>query len=503
MGWQIGIYNPNRSTLLRTLTPEAPGGLDAGFEWQRGPHGDCINLQLAGRNDTLGIPPRAVVTLTVDGVPQFHGVVPDAPSLGSQDAETVLVAGGVEALRVTLMDGTVYRNQGVYSIARDILSRLCPPALAYDATQIGDGSGTDAGPTLDTFYSPTAPLAPNGQQKGVLQALAESAKVPWGVDAQGRVFLGRPAAAPLAVAYAGQPWRRLPSQGREAVTEVVLRIVSAPSAGSLNASTIVGETEGRPYLPATISATATHPAHGTYNAQRSLESPPGVGLTTETTAGTITGVQMDTAPAVDGDPATGTTATGPRPGIVIANTTDRVIGLRLRYKFAPVDGAFGVVVIGHTTADVAYQSSVSWGLPESPGTREMVFIAPPSAEVVLGGWVFSQAQAYVIGPDGSTDPADFVVYDMALIVVNEAAAQRTAESYLQVPYASPAELTLPGLIPPSPTVSVTGSPDGDVTADAGLYVYKISAGDGRQTLVRLGSTGQDQTVRALKWAVRQ
>lgn len=498
MGWEVKVYSPNRSTLLRTLTPEAPGGLDAGTEWQLDPHGGTANLQLFGRNDTLGIPPRAVVTLTVDGVPQFHGIVPDAPSLGSPDAETVLVAGGVEALRVTLMDGAVYRNQGVYQIARDILSRLCPPALVYDATQIGDGSGTDAGPVLDTFYSPTAPLAPDGSQKGVLQALAESAKVPWGVDAQGRVFLGRPAAAPLAVAYAGQPWRRLPSQGREAVTEAVLRVVSAPSVPD-------GGSARYAFVPATIATVATHATHSTLRAQRAVEPPAGVGLIAQSVpAGTSLSSDYDGTPVMDDSSATYVTVdlTNTQRGLGVYSAPGRIVGVEFDYalpstqesppdpfgwsmNFATLDGtAFGV-------------------LPVTTGIRTMRVILPPGAGLgaLPGSWTadFRIGALLAVSPTPSTV---LYVYRVRFLVIDEAAALRTAESYLQVPYASPAELTLPGLIPPSPTVSVTGSPDGDVTADAGLYVYKIAGNDGRQTLVRLGSTGQDQTVRALKWAVR-
>ena len=152
MTWNLKVWSPNRATLLHEWAPTNPGGLDADtFSWQLDPHGNCVNLQLNGRNDTLGIPPRGVVTLTVAGAAKFWGIAPDVPSAGSPDAEAVIVAGGSEALRVTLMDGTVYRNQGVYTIARDILARLCPPALVYDPTQIGDGSGTDTGPILDTF----------------------------------------------------------------------------------------------------------------------------------------------------------------------------------------------------------------------------------------------------------------------------------------------------------------------------------------------------------------
>lgn len=491
MGWEVKIYNPNRSTLLRTLTPEVPGGLDAGFEWQLDPHAGTANLQLNGRNDTLGIPPRAVVTLIVDGAPWFWGVVPDAPSLGSQDAETVLVAGGVEALRVTLMDGTVYRNQGVYSIARDILSRLCPPALVYSATQIGDGSGTDAGPVLDTYYAPTATLS------DVLKALSESAKVPWGVDALGRPFLGRPAAAPLAVAYAGQPWRRLPSQGREAVTQAVLRIVSAPSLPD-------GAQASYAFAPETVTAVATHPTHAELRAQRAVEPPPGVGLVgLSVPVGASPSSSYDPAPVIDDDSGTYVTIdiTNVQRGLGVRSVVARVVGVEFDYAL-PATQDSPIDPFGWTFGYLGAAGGITSGiLPVSNSIRRVRVILPPDTPApATWGADFTIGAMLAMIPTPSTR---LYVYRVRFLVIDEAAALRTAESYLQVPYASPAEITLPGLIPPSPTVSATGSPDGDVTADAGLYVYRIGGPDGRQTLVRLGSTGQDQTVRALKWAVRQ
>lgn len=203
MPWELNVWNPNKTALLRTFTHLAPGGLLGGFRWQASRHGDMGNLELSCRNDVQLIPPRAVLALEVDGNPAHYGIAPDVPSLASPDAETLLVLGGREALRTALMDGKVYREVGVFHIVRDVLARLCPAALTYDPLLIGNGSGTDAGPTLDLYYAPTADLVT------VLDALAASAAPAWGVDAQGRVFFGRPPAALLSVPYTGQPWRRL------------------------------------------------------------------------------------------------------------------------------------------------------------------------------------------------------------------------------------------------------------------------------------------------------
>lgn len=492
MGWEVKIYNQNRSVLLRTLTPQTPGGLDGDLEWQLQPNGDTVNLQLNGRNDTLGIPPRGVVTLAVDGDPQFWGIAPDVPSLESPDAEAVIVAGGSEALRVTLMDGAVYRSQGVYVIARDILSRLCPPALIYDPAQIGNGSGTDAGPTLDTFYSPTAPLT------DVLKALAASAQTTWGVDVRGRVFLGRPNLPGLAVAYTGQPWKRLPTQGRETVTRAVLRLVSAPSLPDGASATW---TYG---VPATVVTVATHPDHASYQASRAYEPPEGVGLIVPAVpAGAAPRSDYPATAVMDDDPSTSVTVdlTNVQRLLIVQAAAARIVGVEFEYtqpnvQDAPTD-AFGWSM---SMGNVGFDAFARGKLPASNSRRTVRIILPPEPGMT-GPW----NAEFVIGAQLGVVPnstAILVIYRVRFLVVDEAAASRVAETFLQVPFASPAELTLPGLTAPAPTVTVTGSPDGTVSGPAGLFVYQISAADGRQTLVRLGTTGQDQTVRALKWAVQ-
>lgn len=320
----------------------------------------------------------------------------------------------------------------------------------------------------------------------------------------------RPAdATPLTVPYAGQRWQRLRVQGADACTQAVLRVISAPGEGAMNTITTINEERGVSYLPGTVTVTATSADHPLYQIAQSVEAPAGISLVRDSHEGTATGFQMDTAPALDSDPATGTTATGPRPGIVVLNDTERVIGLRLRYKFAPVEGAFGVVLVQHlgpldmTGTVTTVQSAVSFGLPESVSTRDLICVAPPSAEVMAAGWVASQVQVYTLAPDGATAPAEFTVYDLSLLVVDDEAAQRVAESYLQPPYYQPTEVELSGLVPPRPLLTVTDSPDGTVMGETGAWEYQYTLDQYGVTLARLGSDGQDDEARAIKLAIRR
>ncbi|WP_019008988.1 hypothetical protein [Deinococcus aquatilis] len=492
--WNLNIWPPNKSGPPKQLTHLAPGGLEGGFRWQLANNGNTVQLEFTGRNDQMTLPPRAVISLEVDGNPAYYGIVPDPPSGDSPDAEGVQVAGGEEALRLTLMDGKVYRDMGVYQIARDILSRLCPPSLTYLPSLIGDGSGTDIGPSLGTYYAPTSTL------QEVLVSLAKSAGKTWGVDAQGRVFLGIPQTAALNVAYAGQPWRRLQVQGRETVTQAVLRVATSQAVEGVSDPYVTYSPAG---VPKTITAIATDANHSLYRAQKAFEPPEGVGLLLAqlpalgTPAG---GNYVDPAGAMDTDPGTWSEITlGPSQlGVEVASAVGRPVGVELLYSLpevADMPDTFRLLVQTGTGAILLAS------LPTTSDVRTARVILPPDANTgdtwtakVLAG----ANAAFSVGT-----PGVLRVYMVRFLFVDEARANTVAASFLQTPFASPTEITLNYLAPPTETVSITGSPDGTVTGPTGLFEYEHTPANVRTTKVRLGSTGSNELVRALRWAVRQ
>ncbi|MHA0041501.1 hypothetical protein [Deinococcus sp. PEB2-63] len=494
MPWTLEIWNPTRTQRLKTLSSDTVTELDGGFRWQLDQYGDCRQWEATGRNDRLGIPPRAVIRFVVDGTPWFHGVIVDPPSVTSPDAEALTALGGREILAAALMDGTAYRNRGVYQIARDILSRLCPPALTYDATQIGDGSGTDTGPGLDTFYSPTATLA------DVMDALAKAAGVPWGVDVLGRPFLGRPASAPLVVPYEGQPWRRLTVQGREACTQAVLRVVSAPS-GLENVPlwNVVGGVV-TPYLPRTVTVAATHADHGTYQARQAHDVPDGVSVLANATpnipAGDGTQNLTNPSAAIDGNPSTYASGSGStwraQYSLTDASTTI-VLGFRITYGLALGDARVELRVRSESALDGVNRNTVvaTTTLDGADVPVSRTIILPQDAR--HGAWQAFDVQLRTYGA------STINIHEVAFIVLDTQAAQRVAEGYLQTPYASPAEIALDRLVPPTATVTVTGSPDGNVTGPAAQFEYTHLPLQPRRTVVKLGATGQSAAARELRF----
>lgn len=495
LSYQLNIWAANKPAgMPRIITNATSGGVDGGFKWQLTPQGGTIQLQFNGRNDRMQIPPRSVVQLLIDAQPAFYGIVPDPPSGGSPDSETVTVLGGKEALKGVLSDGTVYSG-GIYPMVRDLLSRLLPPSLTYDPALIGDGSGTDAGPSLSTFYKPFQPLTE------VLDALAQSAGVSWDVDVQGRVFFGRPQPAALTVGYAGQPWRRLQVQGRETVTRSVVRIVSGTSVPQ-GARVLHGSSGTGQYLPRTITAAAEAPEHALYRMESVRDVPAGVSVLTPATpsfegsSGTLT-----PEAAADGDLNTyASLRIGYGDALVYDIPEGLVVGIQVRYALllgdqrqSPFDVSFLLSHNGDLVMD--------WQVEDTQNVVTATAIVPPDA---TGSNPNSPTwhTRLVIQTAVSTSPLAspvFQLYDVRMLTVDDVAAQRLAASYLQLPYSSPAELTLPYLASPTPSLTVTGSPDGTLTGETSLWEYEHSADNARTTRIKLGSSGQADTARAIKF----
>lgn len=503
MAWELEFWNPTRTTLLRTLRSETSIEVDEGFTWQLDPNGNCRQWKTKIRNDQLDVPPRAVVVFRVNGTPRFFGVAVDPPSVNSPDSEDLVALGGRELLRVALLDGRVYAG-GVFAMVRDILARLCPGALTYSATLIGNGTGTDAGPSLDTFYKPHASLA------DALDELAKSAQVNWGVDVQGRVFFGRPAAPPLTVLFDTQDWRRLRVQGRETVTRASVRVISsvggliegAPGWNYVNGKSV-------PYLPKTVTRTAEHAEHPTYKASVALDAPEGVALVKTVKPPAPASEVVNAAATVDDDLTTfgvlqKTSGFGASWRISAGEGKGQVIGARLTYQLTQAEGGAGI----RLTVEQNSVSSANWrdsaiatlDLPagDSSTTNTVTLLLPPDAR--HGAFQFFKIE---LGHKKLNDANTTLrIHDVTFLVVDEDAALNVARGALYVPYSAPAEITLGELRDPSPTVTVLGSPQGDVTGPAALFDYAHLPGRPLTTIVKIGAGGQSETAREVQWMVK-
>lgn len=491
MAWELSVWPANKSGAPTvTRNTDAVRGIDDGFEWQLTPYGGTVQLRVAALGARLRLPPLGIVKFTVNGEPAFYGQVPDPSHQKQQDVEEQLVLGGREVLRRALMDGKAYRDQGVFAIVRDLLGRLCPPGVTYDPALIGNGSGTDAGPSLSTYYAPTSDLAT------ALDTLAKAAGVQWDVDVQGRVFFGRPQPAALTVAYAGKGWGRLRVQGRETVTRAVLRVVTAPA--GLEGGAVQFGPSG---VPATVTVVAQHAQHDLYRAERAVEPPQGVALIApQPPERWVTRPEnVDGTAALDNDPTTytavalGTT----QRAVELESALGRPVGVEVEYTLPSVENlpsdAYALrLEVGDAEAILSLQATAE--------RRTLRLILPPDAGTA-GTWRARLLLGATLAVQ--TAPAtELRVYAVRFLVVDETASLRVAQSFLQLPFATPAEVTLPGLVAPTPTLTVTGSPDGDVTGATGLWEYQYTRDNRGVTLARLGSDGQSDTARAIKFAVQ-
>ncbi len=485
----LQIWTANKGTLLTSISNATAGGILGGYKWQRGPNGNNIQLEFSGRNDRVRVPPRGVVQLFVDGGEAFFGVLPDPPPLSSTEAVTMQVLGGQEALRVTLLDSTAYLDQGVYDIVRDILQRLIPPCLLYSGAGIGNGTGTDAGPTLSTYYAPTKNL------KDALDDLAKSAATSWGVDSGGRVFFGQTAPAALVIPYAGNGWRELQVQGREAVTRAVLRIVSAPVLPDGGSAVW---TYG---LPDTVTSVAQSADHALYRAEHAYSAPEGVALIEPVATGSAApSSDFAVAAVLDNDPATHVQVdlSNPPKNLIVRSVASRVVGVEFDYVLPPTEdmpaNAYGWAL--------RYDGAQATGtLPTTNESRTVRVILPPDTRGARI-WVASFSIGAVLAIIPTPTPL-LTVSRVRFLVIDEDAAARVAASYLQPPFAQPAEITLKMLESPRSDVTVTGTPGGDVSGPSTLWEYVHDDLDVRTTKIRIGATGADPTVRALKFAVGQ
>lgn len=499
MTWKLKIYPPNGTGAPREFTQAGESGVRNGFAWQLTPYGDNVQLRFAGKNAHLQVGPRDVIRLEVDNQPAFFGVVTRPPNPRSKNGEEFTVVGGREVLRRAQMDGKEYVNAGIYSIVRDIAGRLLAGrAVTYDATLVGNGTGTDAGPLLSRYYAPTSSLL------DVMDGLAKAAgDVPWGVDAQGRFFFARPAPAALTVAYDAHQLAWLPVDGDDAVTKAILRIASSPTSNvnpytyrSGNVFQVLG------YVPATITKEATGPTHATYLAEAAVTPPVGVAVTKPYQTAPTSSFQMtNPGNVVDGDPSTYASNTGATAQWVMTSTTNRVIGLRIRYTLAEGhDGAYALLRnrAPYDGGDFVYDD---FHCPLQPATtmREVTFIAPPSTITLARG---IDTTVLVITTGGGALAADgFRLYEASMVVVDETAAASVAASFLREPALVPTQLTLQGIVAPSPSVTITNAPGGTVSGPTGLFEYRYERGSGlggRSTLVRLGSTGQGAEARTIR-----
>ena len=229
--------------------------------------------------------------------------------------------------------------------------------------------------------------------------------------------------------------------------------------------------------------------------------PEGLSALRESRVASVTASGMEHPELVlDTTPGTSAVSTTARPSVTLSGGEGRVVGARLRYSLTLAEGALARIQVGHSAGDQV-ASEVYFELPAS-AERELIVIAPPSAEVIAAGWSLSRIAAYVLASSDGPELSALSISEFVLLVVDEAVAGNIATSFLQLPFTQPSEVVLDEFVAPQPTVTVINSPDGTVSGPAGLYQYEHLPDGTTTTRVRIGTTGANPAVRALRFSVK-
>jgi hypothetical protein len=519
MPWTLDVYSPDGVTLKATRSQVDPTGIFGGFVWRTTPQGGNIDLKFNAAAPQLGLEPRDIIKLGVNGQAQFTGVVVQTPGLRDPRQAEVAVAGAVQLLSRRTVDGTVYKNMDVGAIVRDLISRFRHPAISYDAALI-----PDTGHILETFSVPYLSL---DKALDTLSKSVPGVTLPFGVLGDGRFYFGGTPAVSPPLAYSelnDMNWLQVSAD--DVVTEATLIGLTNASGAAPMFRWATSEPYGAsvsltvPYVNATLTGTVMDAEHAAYLAQVAAIPPAGADLLTYShePAGYTQHVVNEQF-SRDGDPSTyAQNEVAPAGSGTYAMTltydvpagVDGLVGYRLLYSTDHSDTG-GSVQLAYATAasgptDDTASSLAQWQLPGTGGrVQEVTAIMPPPTVVVKAGatgtgldQTYKGRLTVVLLPKDSTTPGDLRIYEVTPIYLSGAKVRALAGSLIKLPARLPTELKLTRLLSPAAAVTVTGVPGGDLTADVAEYGFEHTETATTTTTVKLEQSGASETARILR-----
>lgn len=506
MGWTLRIYTPTggphvSGSLIAEYTESSPGGIVGGFRWSRAPHGDCLQMEFAAVPKLVDIPPRSIVHFLVDGQSAFYGFVARGGAPSSGRAEQYVVLGAARLLSQRYAYHAVSSPTDIGAIVRAILSQYAHPAIRYDPSRV-----PDTGYTLTRFSAPWVDIAT------ILKDLSGAASgVTWGVDADGYIYF-RPVSSLQAVRYEEADLQSLPVLAEEVWDRVriiipikpngVLRKVQYPLGGisyadpdpdqyamvyTVDLAAGTRQVDLAPSVPSSVGAIMSP-----IGAERTIilgTTPP---LRRMSYGGWLAGTPLgfsNAGNAIDGDESTYAVSTNPFGGGDL---------------YLYVDG------YPHTFGDTQpYEVRASWRIAsgyEAAITPTLTAYSDPHEIIISGARSQFKAGggAYYVRLKFSTGGAvynvdDLVrVYDLSVYGVDATAIDRLAASVARAPYQEPTEVAVPGYLPPATTLTITGTPSGDVSGPVAEWEYEYSVERGLWTTARIGNKATDPQASAIR-----
>lgn len=552
MSWILEIQRGGGGPVSVTSTPQDPRGVLGGFKWRTAGSGDCITCEFDAFVDQLGLRNRDLITVSLGIQPLFFGPVVELPHPRDPRRGKVNAVGARELLGRRVIGRDKYTNYDVGAIARDLAMNYRHPALRFDPALI-----PDTGRVLSEFTMPWRTL------EQALDTLSKSVggdrPLPFGVQADGRIFFGNFSDATLELSVAelsDLQWLRV--SGDEVVTSSYLialnklsgteplRIGNYPigyvedSDFIITRPTATGISRyGAKYDPATYVMRADDPNWSGLQTEAANLVPdgadvlnaPGVGIPSPSY---LIGL-VNPAALSDGDPAT-FAQNDPAAADHIAQynlpigaSSDPVIGFRLVYSLS-LAGYAGEWK-GEATLEYSYPNPAGetpdrdgdpqllygtlifdYRIPDTKGAmQEIIAICPMSEQMMAatlnGPLIVSTPTPYAVALNAGVNVANpsvklpasaYKVYSFEPIFLDRPKVDTLARKFLRPPAQEPTELTLRGLRSPMFSVTLTDAPGGAVTGTVAEIEGSMDPKEGVKTVIKLEQPGASVQARMLR-----
>lgn len=555
MSWQLDIIEHDGLTPRTTRTHANPTGVWDGFTWRWDRYGNCLTADLRGVVPALGLRNRDFMRLWVQGVRVFYGVVVEAPHPRDPSPGAIKLVGADDLLNRRVIGADVYENMDVGAIARALVQKYRHPGLSFDPALI-----PDTGKVLSRFSLPWRTLRQALESLG--KTIDGQKGVPFGVLPSGAVFFGFQVTSSLPVPYTsakGLQWLRV--NGDEVVTTSYLIAFNRPSGtapfvtsvypiGYVNSSDLITvgsgpSTRGATYHPATYTFKATDPDWADVQAEKANVLPDGADIIRAAGQEPLPGPSyygglLNPGNAVDGNPAT---YAENDPALTFhflqfnqpkGTDADPIVGFRLVYSLdltgaATPTSAGAVLHYGYPNPAgptvppgggepilVNATASFDFRLLDTKGElREVTTMHPIPEEFmrdnVTGPFTASSVTPVTAIASVALDMPDttplaagkFRIYTFEPIRLSRAKLDTLARKALVPPAQEPTEFTVAGLLGPNPTVTLTGAPGGDLTADVAEFEGRHERGALVSTVVKLEQPGASETARIMRIVARE
>ena len=479
MSWTLKVFAPGTgpwsSSPTAQYTNTSPGGIVGGFKWSLDGDGDCVQMEFEAVPKLVDIPPRANVQLLVNNSPVWFGTVVRTGAPRSGRSWRYVALGGRHLLKY------LHANY-VYSDSNTPLDITTLAANAWATVQSPPLNPTMS--TRPTGYTLTRLTAQWVDMHTLLTDLARAAgDVPWGVDANGRVF-----------------FNKLPTSGRVSASQVDIDPLPVDADDVWGTVILYHPQTGYAYRYVGVSRYGERmvavpnlldymaPMQGTYGYSA-----------TQLYAITSTGKSLTTAInpqlLLDGDGKTGYELYKPSapPGSICTGSLYSV-GI----SFTPDTWLQGGIVI-YTDIRMGHPGGGPYATPYQP--RLVAGDGAPS--IIITGYDISDlsGRQYAVYYVSSQPPDklwvaldvpdnchgyDLYVYEFSVLAPTPR-LQSLAQSLLQPPYLSPQDIHIAGYVAPVNYLHI----DGLGTFEIDTWEYDYTAERGLLTTARVGRRGSE------------